>query len=237
MVQACRQVFELQRAQAIQNLDYSKIGKAYRMKDWLDDLVDWQGTQDQLAQALQQIVFVILTETGRDAMSEIGKPASTYDPFTPALEEYFQTKSLLAAESINEETAKQLRASLSEGVKAGESSYELRARVENIMGTASTMRADRIARTEVARAQGFADIQAWAQSGVVVAKEWFTARDERVCPFCGSLDGKVFGLDENIFDKGDSLTIDGQTQHFNYDDVPSAPLHVNCRCTLLPVKG
>jgi hypothetical protein len=66
-------------------------------------------------------------------------------------------------------------------VLAGESTYELRAKVESIMGSASTMRADRIARTKVARAQGYGDIQAWTQSGVVQGKEWYTARDEMVC--------------------------------------------------------
>lgn len=205
------------------------------MKDWLDDLVDWNGTTDQLAKLLEPIIFTVLVETGRDAMRGLGVSTSKYDPFDPAIEKYFQDKSLLAATTIDEETAKQLRATLAQGVKAGESSYELRARIEKVMGSASTIRADRIARTEVARAQGFADIEAWQQSGVVDSKEWYTAHDEHVCPFCMSLDGKVYQLNENVFDKGDSLTIDGQTQQYNYDDVPSAPLHVNCRCVLLPV--
>ena len=119
---------------------------------------------------------------------------------------------------------------------AGESTYELRAKVESIMGSASTMRADRIARTEVSRAQGYGDIQAWTQSGVVEGKECIVAGDERTCPFCSALDGEVWALNENIFNKGDSMTVNGQTQHYNYDDVPSPPLHVSCRCTLLPVR-
>ena len=53
-------------------------------------------------------------------------------------------------------TEKQLRASLSQGVIPVESTFQLRARVEMIMGSASTMRADRIARTEVARAMDMA---------------------------------------------------------------------------------
>lgn len=57
-----------------------------------------------------------------------------------------------------------------------------------------------------------------------------------VCPYCMARDGKVIGLKENFFVKGDSQTIGGQTQHYNYDDVTSNPLHDNCRCTLLPVR-
>lgn len=237
VVQVCRTIFEAQRVQAIQNLDYSRIGKSYRMKDYLDDLVNWQGTEAQLAQSLEPIIYATIVETGRAALAEIGVQAGTYDPFTPAIDSYFKDHSLKVSKDINDETAKQLRATLTEGVKAGESSYELRARIEKVMGVASTMRADRIARTEIARAQGFADIEAWTQSGQVSGKEWYTARDEMVCPYCASLDGQIFGLQENIFSQGDSLTIDGKTQHYNYEDIPSAPLHVNCRCTLLPVKG
>jgi SPP1 gp7 family putative phage head morphogenesis protein len=185
---------------------------------------------------MEQIVFTVLIETGRDAMKELGISQGTFDPFTPAIEQYFKTRSIKVSGDINDETAKQLRATLAEGVKAGETSEELRARVEKVMGFASTTRADRIAHTEVARAQGYADITAWSQSGLVSAKEWYTAKDEAVCPYCASLDGQVFGLDENIFDKGDSLTIGDKTQHYNYDDVPSPPLHVSCRCALLPVR-
>jgi hypothetical protein len=98
------------------------------------------------------------------------------------------------------------------------------------------MRADRIARTEVARAQGYGDIQAWSQSRVVQGEEWYTARDENVCPFCNALDGKVFGLTEDIFAKGDVFTVGDQKLDLSYDDLPSAPLHAQCRYTLLPVR-
>jgi hypothetical protein len=36
--------------------------------------------------------------------------------------------------------------------------------------------------------------EAWRQSEVVEAKEWFTAKDERVCEFCGPMNGKTVGL-------------------------------------------
>ena len=64
-----------------------------------------------------------------------------------------KTGSLKVAKDVNDETAKQLRASLGEGVLAGEGLTELRARVESVMGHASTMRADNIAQYEVSHAQ------------------------------------------------------------------------------------
>jgi SPP1 gp7 family putative phage head morphogenesis protein len=235
MITVMRAQFERQREQVLAHLSYSNVGKSYTKKDWLDDLNDWSASDESFAEAIKPLIQIMLIEAGQQAIQEVGRQPSTFDPFTPALRQYFTDRSLKIATDVNDETEKQLRAALSQGVTAGESTYQLRARVEDIFGSASTMRADRIARTETTRAQGYADIQAWTQSGVVEGKEWFTAEDERTCRYCASLDHQTWGLSDVIFSKGDSLTIDGQTQHYNYDDVQAPPLHANCRCTLLPV--
>lgn len=229
--------FNSQREQILLHLDTTQIGKSYTRKDWLQDLLDWAQATENMSQAIRPLVHATLLKAGQEATREVGLEVSQFDPFTPAIIEYFQDRSQKIAQDVNDETAKQIRASLSQGVLEGEGSTQLRARVESVMGSASTMRADRIARTEVTRAQGYGDIQAWSQSGIVIGKEWFCAEDEHTCPWCLSLDGKTWGLDEDIFSKGDSLTISGKTQHYNYDDVPSPPLHVSCRCVLLPIRG
>jgi SPP1 gp7 family putative phage head morphogenesis protein len=236
MVTAIAAQFNAQRAEILAHLDTTHIGKSYTRKDWLNDLLDWAAANDNFRDAIKPIVHATLLEAGTSAMQEVGLEASQFDPFTPAIIDYFQNRSQKIAKDVNDETEKQLRAALSKGVQDGKSSFELRAVVEDVMGSASTMRADRIARTEVSRAQGYGDIQAWTQSGVVSGKEWFTAEDEHVCPFCDELDGKTWGLDENIFDKGDSMQVGDQKLDLSYDDVPSNPLHPQCRCTILPVR-
>ncbi len=65
-----------------------------------------------------------------------------------------------------------------------------------------------IARTEVLRAHNQGRIKFHQQVGVEKL-EWMTMEDERVCPVCGPLDGKVF-----------------DTGRF-----PPQPAHPNCRCT------
>jgi len=65
-----------------------------------------------------------------------------------------------------------------------------------------------IARTEVLRAHNQGRIKFHRQVGVQKL-EWMTMEDERVCPICGPLDGKVF-----------------DTGRF-----PQQPAHPNCRCT------
>ncbi len=65
-----------------------------------------------------------------------------------------------------------------------------------------------IARTEVLRAHNQGRIKFHQQVGVQKL-EWMTMEDERVCPVCGPLDGKVF----------------------NTGRFPQQPAHPNCRCT------
>lgn len=151
MTAAMRDEFERQRQQIVSRLDTSKIGKrfqrdgkrlTYSRKDWLSDLLDWASADESFADAIKGVIQTVLMTTGRDAMADIGVDPNQYDPFTPALREYFTDRPLKIARDVNDETEKQLRASLSQGVLAGESTYELRARVEAVMGSASTMRAD-----------------------------------------------------------------------------------------------
>lgn len=79
-------------------------------------------------------------------------------------------------------------------------------------------RAEMLARTEVIRAHHSATIQEyknWAVEGVIVKAEFRTAGDERVCPECEALEGKVYNLDdiENVI-----------------------PVHPQCRCITIPLE-
>lgn len=77
-------------------------------------------------------------------------------------------------------------------------------------------RATMLARTEIIRAFHLATIQEyrnWGLEEVYVKAEWQTAEDDRVCPRCQALQGKIFTLDEIEF---------------------LIPLHPLCRCIALP---
>lgn len=80
----------------------------------------------------------------------------------------------------------------------------------------ASRRAEILARTEIIRAHHLATIQEyrnWGVEGIVVKGEWRTAGDDRVCPQCAALEGKIFTLDEIE---------------------PLIPLHRLCRCIALP---
>ncbi len=77
-------------------------------------------------------------------------------------------------------------------------------------------RAKILARTEVIRAHAEAQLQEfrnWGIEGVSALAEFSTAKDDRVCPICESLEGKIYTLDEAS---------------------GIIPVHPQCRCCWLP---
>ena len=72
-------------------------------------------------------------------------------------------------------------------------------------------RMEMIARTEVLRAHNMGRMKFHSQVGVQKL-EWLAADDERMCPECGGLDGKIFPTDK----------------------FPQQPKHSFCRCSCLP---
>jgi len=77
-------------------------------------------------------------------------------------------------------------------------------------------RADILARTEIIRAHAEAKLNMFEQLGAIgvsVLAEWSTAGDDRVCPLCEPLEGKIYTMQEA---RG------------------LIPRHPNCRCTWIP---
>jgi hypothetical protein len=109
MISAMRAQFEAQRLEVLAHLDVTRIGKSYGRKDWLADLLDRAAANQSFAEAIKPIIQTILSTTGRSALSEVGRDPSQYDPFTPAILEYFRDRSVKIAQDVDEETAKQLQ--------------------------------------------------------------------------------------------------------------------------------
>lgn len=75
-------------------------------------------------------------------------------------------------------------------------------------------RAEMIGVTEITRIYAAGNRAAWQASGVVEGYRWQTARDDRVCPVCGPLQGSTYGIDDT-------------------ESLP--PAHPRCRCWVTPV--
>lgn len=231
-LKASRSFFDKQKLEVLKNLKKNTKDLAPRRKK-LDDLFNIAGAIKQLVAAFQPIYKANIKEVAQEAMLLVS--AHGFDIEDPNIIKYFEQRAGMVSKGINEETDKQLRATLSAGINDGESIDELSARVESVYGSAAGFRADRIARTESTSSATFGQIEAWQQSGVVEAQEWFTAMDERVCDYCGDMDGKIIGLGDNYFNQGDSLTVGSGTINLDFENIDGPPLHASCRCTLLPV--
>ncbi|KKN71751.1 hypothetical protein LCGC14_0418170 [marine sediment metagenome] len=187
------------------------------------------------------LLSLVLEERGNEAMFFIGTRLSI-DLKNPKAEQFIEENAGRLIKDIDETTRNQLGKALATGLDEAEGVAQLKERVRAVFDKASDSRAELIARTEVVKASNFASQEAWRQTGVVEAKQWFTAGDDRVDPLCMKLDGKVASLNENFFEGGDTFTVvdpdEGRSSIKIVDDVPVPPLHPGCRCVLLPVlKG
>lgn len=180
------------------------------------------------------VLFELFGKEGEAAMDLIGAEQA-FDFTSKKVKEKLNQAINLLAENYNETTLDSLKEKLNEGLEAGEGLDELKNRVKEIYEFSDEYRAERVAKTETFRTGNAATREAWKQSGVVKTLKWYTAEDERVCEFCGPMDGKTVGIEDNWFEKGEEITgQEGGKLEVDYVDVENPPLHANCRCYIRP---
>ena len=184
------------------------------------------------------IIKETLLNQGTEAMLTV-KPDVVYSLLDEA-RKYLNKTPKKISKTVTETAYDRIRKSLADGIEAGESVSQLKDRVIEGYKSLEVYQAETIARTEVSRATNFATIDAFKQSGVVEGKEWVVTPDDRLCEFCEAMESEYnakAGLDDNYFNKGDSVTgIDGGIMNIEFDDISGPPLHPNCRCVLKSVE-
>ncbi len=128
-----------------------------------------------------------------------------------------------------------VRRSVAEGIAAGEGAGPIRKRVADVFDTAGPIAARRIARTETIWAFNEGAVQGYMQSGIVSHKEWLTAADDRLCPWCAEMNGRTVEITRAFWEKGEFMDVENQRLEFEYTDIGHPPLHPNCRCSVIPV--
>lgn len=197
------------------------------------DLLDRQFFVSAMIDLSTPILTDLYGKEGEAAAELIG--AGKIDVLTPEVRRAINDSIDLMSNSYNDTTLDALKATLEEGLSKGETFDELKDRVGQIYGQEAENRAEQTAVTETFRIANDATKEAWKQTGTVKSLKWYTAEDERVCPWCAPLQGKVVSIDENFFDKGDAVTSsDGKTLSLDYSDVGAPPLHPSCRCYIRP---
>lgn len=128
------------------------------------------------------------------------------------------------AERVNDTTWTLLKDGLMSGIKEGEGTDKLAARVTEIMGDRIRSSAETIARTEVVGSYNEAGLAGAIEIGAKV-KQWIATMDERTRDEHVSLHGEAISVDED-FESGTGNTGPGPGQMGEEDDI-------NCRCTLV----
>jgi HK97 family phage portal protein len=209
--------------------------KSAKAIDWAKFLLSSQMEKRRYAKELSALVTKIIIDQAAEAFAFVGVDDS-FNEKNPALISYLDKRAFKFATPVTQLTNKLLGNQFKEGISAGESIPQLRKRVEDVFGKMEVYRSERIARSETLRATNYSTLEAYKQSGVVEGQEWLATEDERLCEYCGPMDGKVLPLDNSWFKRGETLVgTQGGSLKLDYEKIQHPPLHVNCRCTLIPV--
>lgn len=234
-----RQLFDAQLDDIVGNLTRKSV-KADESIGYVDEncLADWNGYRIQYNEFGQLALPGILTAWA-DLELEALEVGISFDVVLPDVLTAITNRSNLFSDSVINETRASLHQVIIDSINAGDGIPQLEKKIRALYANMSKARAIRIARTEMIWAQNEGAEQSYIQSGVVEFKEWWTAHDERVCPYCAEMHGKRFRLGVNYFSLGESLTVmvagKPQTMRFNYEDIRHPPLHCHCRCCLIPI--
>lgn len=197
---------------------------------------DLLGSEDWL-NILVNLADPALTDLYAKEAKEAAAVLGTEFALTDEVKKAIKRALSLMSDSYNATTLDTLGATIAEGLKEGIGLDEMASKISNIYEFSDDVRAQTVARTEVFRIANDSTKEAWKQSGVVESIKWYTAADERVCPYCGPMHAKIVAIDQNFYDKGATVTgEDGSTLKVEYDSVSAPPLHVNCRCYIRPEK-
>ena len=184
------------------------------------DVIEWAARLKTLG---QPIITDVVGEGGQATLDDLNVSMS-FDLLDPNVVNVVEGRSQRFARSVTDTTWNDLKASLSEGVQAGEGIPALQARVGQVMDEARSWRTEAIARTEVVGASNLGALEGARQSGVVSTKTWLAALDDRTRDWHVAAHNQVVPLDADFVVGGER----GQSPHA----LPSAANVVNCRCTM-----
>lgn len=191
-----------------------------------DDPFDKPKWIKQFRQGAKPVLREIARDAGDAALTDLALGIG-FDVSDPAVVRFLTQRAQRFAVAVNETTWDALKASLAEGIDAGEGIPELSARVETVMAGRIRSSVEVIARTEVLGAASGADNLSWSQSGVVAGSEWVAALDERTRPTHTDAHGQRRALNDDFLVGDASGPGPGQMGDPAED--------CNCRCTRVAI--
>ena len=137
-------------------------------------------------------------------------------PGTQRVEAFMRSRwTLETADGYTHPLNQVVKDEISQGLLLGESPKKIANRLEEV-GSIEKVRAERMARTTVTMVSNQAQMDTYERQGI--KKYRFSCTfDERTCPVCGALDGKIFNVEDQ------------------QPGVNAPYMHPNCRCTTYAV--
>ncbi|NLI41962.1 MAG: phage portal protein [Caldisericales bacterium] len=146
----------------------------------------------------------------------------------PLVQEFITNKKFILPPQINQLTHDKLREVLATGFRENKPVNEIAEMIDQFFDNQDPVRALRIARTEVTGASNFGIISSYRQTGIVKARSWITARDERVRL------SHVHAEDESLANPvplDQPFIVGGRSMMYPGDPNGGASEIMNCRCT------
>lgn len=213
-----------QEASIIDKINISS--KAY--EEWLYNVKE---ESEELATLLTPLLLELADEQSKDAVNFI---SGELVPVSPEARKATELRIKQISGIYNKDTLQALEKTISAGQQAGESLAKIKKRIESVYQDAKGYRAERIARTESLRTSNLSAQEVYKQNGYKKVA-WFA--NPGACQFCRVYDGQTKEIGGNFAGIGDVITgADGDQMRIDYDDVPTPPLHPQCRCSLIPVE-
>lgn len=198
-------------------------------------LPSWSEENEIMAGAIEGDFGQVYVDAGKDLLDRL-QVAIDFTLLNPLVLERVKARVAWWADAVNQTTAEELTAALSEGLQAGETIEELRKRIQVVFdGTVrgSAPRARLIARTEATGLMNGGEQQAVEmveeEFGTIWKKRWLTAGDEKVRD-----SHRAIGKAEAI-SVSQAFQLEGGPMMFPGDGSlgASAGEICNCRCTVV----
>lgn len=231
-------IFVIQEKDIIKDFkNWYSAGKSIKASMPLLNTIKYSIIYYQLLKGIQN--DLVETEVAKALIEvNIWEPANIFTPeIQKNLEKNIKKFSFAIDQITNEKLQNQYQSIINEWLSVEQWVDRLKS---TVFAELKTSRVERIVRTETIRAWNIGTQLWYEQSGVVEKKQWYTAQDERVCPFCWPEHWKVIGLTDDFFGKWETLVRiwdSGKpvTMNTDYWEIWYPPLHPNCRCTILPI--
>jgi HK97 family phage portal protein len=200
-----------------------------------NNLFDEQQQTEKFIEKLSPVMFELMKTQGTIALRFAGEEKLNFE-LIAALKEAVNESIRRAFRDFNRESQVALNGIIENAVLTGQALSKTKRQIGEFYTAAKGFRSERIARTETAYAATATTEEAYRQTGYVVGKEWLV--NPGACEFCQSYAGKTVPLGGEFGAQGTSVTgADGGVYTLDYSSIEGPPLHPNCTCALIPVRG